>query len=137
MKRVTGLGGVFFKCKDPERTKRWYSEHLGITSGRNGALFKWRDPTHPQREHYTVWSPFPGKTRYFAPGRKGFMLNYMVQDIEALMAALRKERVRIVGGIEDYEYGKFAWIMDPEGNKIELWEPAAPGARQRGMARKK
>jgi predicted enzyme related to lactoylglutathione lyase len=133
MKRVTGLGGVFFKCKDPERTRKWYSEHLGIRSEEYGAIFKWREHEKGEREGYTVWSPFKARTRYFAPSKKAFMLNYRVADLESLMALLKKEKVEIIGGIERSEYGKFAWIMDPEGNKIELFEP--PG--ERGKKRKR
>jgi len=123
MKRVTGLGGVFFKCKNPEHLRRWYREHLGIKSDQHGATFQWLDPGRPGTKGHTIWAPFPSKTRYFSPGRGSFMLNYRVKNLKALLAALRKERVRIVGKIEEYEYGKFGWIMDPEGNKVELWEP--------------
>jgi catechol 2,3-dioxygenase-like lactoylglutathione lyase family enzyme len=124
MKRVTGLGGVFFKCKDPKRIREWYSRHLGIESEEYGAMFKWRDHDDPANEGYTVWAPFPNRTPYFGPGRKSYMLNYRVSNLVRLIAMLRKEHVTIVGGIETYDYGKFAWILDPEGNKIELFEPA-------------
>lgn len=123
MKRVTGLGGVFFKCNDPEGMKKWYLEHLGIASDQHGATFRWRDLDEPKKICSTVWSPFPSATNYFAPSEKPFMLNYRVENLRKFLDDLRKEGVKIVGEIEEYDYGKFGWIMDPEGNKIELWEP--------------
>ena len=123
MKRVTGLGGVFFKCNDPEKMKRWYRLHLGIESDQYGATFEWMDPDGHQEKCYTAWSPFSRDTKYFHPSEKPFMFNYRVDDLEALLEALRKEGVEVVGNVEEFEYGKFAWIMDPEGNKIELWQP--------------
>lgn len=124
MKRVTGLGGVFFKCKDPENIKQWYREHLGLPTDQYGAVFKWRDADDNEREGATVWSPFPEDTSYYDPSNKPFMLNYRVENLEALMRVLKDEGVEVIGEIEEYDYGKFGWIMDPEGNKIELWEPA-------------
>jgi predicted enzyme related to lactoylglutathione lyase len=123
MKRVTGLGGVFFKCHDPEKMQEWYRAHLGIESGKEGAVFKWRDFDVPGKTCITVWSTFPAGTKYFDPSQKPFMFNYRVDNLVALLEELRKEGVTIVGEIEEFEYGKFGWILDPEGNKIELWEP--------------
>ena len=123
MKRVTGLGGVFFKCNDPEKMKEWYRIHLGIDSANDGAPFKWRDIDSPEKKCLTAWSTFPAGTKYFDPSQKPFMFNYRVENLVALLDALRKEGVTVVGEIEEYEYGKFGWILDPEGNKIELWEP--------------
>ena len=123
MKRVTGLGGVFFKCSDPEAMKTWYRDHLGIASDQYGGMFRWRDPEKPDRECLTAWSPFSDSTKYFDPSTKEWMLNYRVEDLDALMEILKTEGVRVVGKVESYEYGKFGWILDPEGNKIELWEP--------------
>ena len=123
MKRVTGLGGVFFKCQDPEKIKQWYQEHLGIQSDQYGALFAWRSAENPEQKCTTTWGPFPEKTGYFAPSEKPYMFNYRVENLEKLLETLKNEGVEIVGEIEKYEYGKFGWIMDPEGNKIELWEP--------------
>jgi predicted enzyme related to lactoylglutathione lyase len=124
MKRVKGLGGVFFKCQDPEKMKEWYKKHLDIESGQYGGQFEWRkaesDDGFPG---YTAWGPFSADTQYFAPSEKPFMFNYRVDDLEALLKVLREEGVQVLDGMEDLEYGKFAWIMDPEGNKIELWEP--------------
>ncbi len=123
MKRVTGLGGVFFKTKDPEKTKEWYKKHLGIESDQYGGLFEWRDAAEPDKKCYTAWSPFSENTKYFSPSEKQFMFNYRVENLKALLEVLRQEGVEVVGEIEEYEYGKFGWILDPEGNKIELWEP--------------
>jgi predicted enzyme related to lactoylglutathione lyase len=120
---VTGLGGVFFKCDDPEKMKEWYRSHLGIETDQYGATFEWLDARGSQEKCYTAWSPFSRDTKYFQPSEKPFMFNYRVDDLDALLDALRKEGVKIVGTVEEYEYGKFAWIMDPEGNKIELWQP--------------
>jgi predicted enzyme related to lactoylglutathione lyase len=123
MKRVTGLGGVFFKCDDPEKMKEWYKNHLGIDAGQYGAVFKWRSPEDKEIMCTTAWNPFSRKSEYFAPSRKEHMFNYRVENLRELIDALRAEGVEIVGEIQEYDYGKFGWIMDPEGNKIELWEP--------------
>lgn len=126
MKRVTGLGGVFFKTPDPEALKTWYREHLGIESGPWGFTFSWREEDAPEKKGCTVWSPFPDSTKYFEPGGEPYMINYRVHDLEALLAALEAEGVRVVGGPDSDENGKFAWILDLEGRKIELWEPPEP-----------
>ena len=123
MKRVTGIGGVFFKCKDPESLKRWYHTHLGIESDQYGATFRWTQHPDPAKQGTTVWSPFVEDTKYFNPSEKPFMFNYRVENLVELLKVLREEGVQVVGEMEDYEYGKFGWIMDPEGNKVELWEP--------------
>jgi predicted enzyme related to lactoylglutathione lyase len=123
MKRVTGLGGVFFKCQDPEQMKEWYREHLGLESDKYGGMFTWRNPDAPEETCITAWSPLPVATTYFQPSENPFMFNYRVQNLMALLEELRKEGVTVVGEVEEFEYGKFSWIMDPEGNKIELWEP--------------
>ena len=123
MKRVTGIGGIFFKCKDPEEVKKWYNDHLGIKTDQYGGVFVWREHNDPEQKGYTAWSPFSDNSKYFSPSKKDFMFNYRVENLEKLLEALKKEGVEIVGEIEEYEYGKFGWIMDPEGNKIELWEP--------------
>lgn len=123
MKRVTGLGGVFFKCEDNEAQKQWYKKHLGIDSNQYGGMFTWRDMDHPEKKCSTAWNPFKKETKYFAPSEKPYMFNYRVENLVELLKVLREEGVQIVGEIEEYDYGKFGWIMDPEGNKIELWEP--------------
>ncbi len=122
-RRVTGIGGLFFKSRDPEKLKTWYKKHLHIDSGEYGAVFKWRHSDQPGKEGHTAWSIFPEDTTYYHPGKKDFMFNYRVENLEELLALLKKEGVEIVGEVETYPYGKFGWIMDPEGNKIELWEP--------------
>lgn len=123
MKRVTGIGGIFFKCKDPKKTKDWYRKHLGIQSGEYGGTFEWRHAEDKSKKGYTAWGPFSADTEYFRPSENDFMYNYRVADLEKLLKALKEEGVTVVGEIEEYEYGKFGWIMDPDGQKIELWEP--------------
>lgn len=124
-KRVTGLGGVFFKTADPKKLKAWYAKHLGLETDDYGATFKWIDPNDPDSKTpgMTVWGTFEEDTEYFNPSTKPFMFNYRVENLTALLAVLKEEGVTIVGNVEEYPYGKFGWIMDPEGNKIELWEP--------------
>ena len=128
MKRVTGLGGIFFKCKDTAKTSEWYKKHLGFNlEDWGGSVFNWVDENDPKIKGTTVWSPFKDDTEYFKPSDKQFMFNYRVDDLEALLKVLREEGVQIVGEIQEESYGKFGWIMDPEGNKIELWEPKDDG----------
>lgn len=124
MKRVTGVGGIFFKCEDPGAMYAWYEKHLGLKHdpATHGVMFHWRDADGDQKPAKTVWSLFPKDTKYFDPGRSSFMLNYRVDDLEALAGALRSEGVEVTGP-ESYDFGRFAWITDPEGNRIELWEP--------------
>jgi predicted enzyme related to lactoylglutathione lyase len=128
MKRVTGLGGVFFKTNGKEQLMAWYKAHLGLDTQDFGLMFKWREAESPAKVGYTVWSPFAKDTDYFAPSEKPFMFNYRVADLVGLIAALKHEGVKVVGDVEQHENGKFAWVLDPEGNKIELWEPVAPEA---------
>lgn len=124
MKRVTGLGGMFFKSRDPKKTLDWYRSHLGIDSEDwGGFAFQWLERDQPEEVGYTVWSAFPEDTKHFAPGQQSFMVNFRVDDLDGLIAALKTEGVEVVGGIEQHENGKFAWILDPEGRKVELWEP--------------
>jgi predicted enzyme related to lactoylglutathione lyase len=122
-KRVTGIGGIFFKTKDPEKMKKWYKIHLGLVVNEYGSVFEFRSTDEPEKKGYLVWSLFKEKTTYFEPSQKEFMINYRVENLEALVKELAKEGVQIVDEIEVYEYGKFVHILDPEGNKIELWEP--------------
>lgn len=123
MKRVTGIGGVFFKAKDPKALYAWYERHLGIRleSHGEGSIFKWSDDGDP--EGMTVWSIFPADTKYFGAGPQPFMINFRVADLDALLATLKQEGVTIDPHREDYDYGRFAWIVDPEGNRVELWAP--------------
>jgi predicted enzyme related to lactoylglutathione lyase len=123
MKRVTGIGGVFFKCKNTDNVKHWYDKHLGIKTDQYGGGFWWREHDDPDKKGFTAWSPFAQSSEYFKPNEKEFMFNYRVENLEKLLDVLREEGVEVVGDIEVYDYGKFGWIMDPEGNKIELWEP--------------
>lgn len=125
MKRVTGIGGIFFKCKDPEKMREWYKTHLGFDMGPYGAKLEWQQREGTAEPGYTLWTPFADDTKYFEPSSKDFMINYRVADIEALTKALKQEGVTVLDEIATYaEYGKFVHILDIEGNKIELWEPA-------------
>lgn len=123
MKRVTGIGGVFFKSSDPKKTKEWYAKHLGIEAGDYGASFEWRNADKPEEKGSTAWSVFKQDTTYLEPSKKEFMINYRVENLEWLVEQLKKEGVTICDTIETYDYGKFVHIMDNDGNKIELWEP--------------
>ena len=123
MKKVTGIGGIFFKCKDPEKVKEWYKLHLGLNTNPYGATFEWREDADSSKKGITQWSPFPDSTKYFEPSGQAFMINYRVENIEKLVEDLRKEGVNIVDKIESFSYGKFIHIIDVEGNKVELWEP--------------
>jgi predicted enzyme related to lactoylglutathione lyase len=124
MKKVTGIGGIFFKCKDPKKMKDWYKTHLGLNTNDYGATFEWREESDSLKKGATQWSPFDESTKYFEPSTKDFMINYRVADLEGLVQELKKEGVTIVDTIESYDYGKFVHIIDMEGNKVELWEPA-------------
>ena len=126
MKRVTGIGGIFFKANDPDTLKQWYREHLGIEADQHGATFEWRDAEDPSKPGQTVWSLFPANTEYFNPSTAPFMINYRVADLDGLLTALREAGVWVADKVESYDFGRFGWIMDPEGNRIELWEPAEP-----------
>ncbi|TMK43681.1 MAG: VOC family protein [Actinobacteria bacterium] len=121
--RVTGIGGIFFKAKDPKALAGWYRKHLGIQIEGSMALFEWRGGRGGKRMGHTVWSIFPADTTYFGKGRAGFMINYRVRDLKEVLAALRKEGVKVDPKVEDTPYGKFGWVTDPDGNRIELWEP--------------
>lgn len=123
MKKVTGIGGIFFKCKDPNKVKQWYKTHLGLNTNGYGTVFEWRQGADTSKKGFTQWSPFAETTEYFAPSTKDFMINYRVENLEELVAQLRKEGVVITDTIEKVEYGKFVHILVVEGNKVELWEP--------------
>ena len=124
MARVTGIGGIFFKGQDHKKLQSWYHEHLGIESeGESGHTFSWREQEDPDKTGMTVWSIFPGDTKYFDPGTSSFMINYRVEDLPGLLEKLRSEGVTVDSEMQEYSYGRFAWISDPEGNRIELWEP--------------
>jgi catechol 2,3-dioxygenase-like lactoylglutathione lyase family enzyme len=122
--RISGIGGIFFKAKDPDGLTQWYRSHLGIPVDEHGiAKFAWREDEHPATRALTVWAPFPDDTEYFGRASSQFMINYRVRDLDAVLAALREEGVWIDERREDSSYGRFAWIADPEGNRIELWQP--------------
>lgn len=129
MERVRGIGGVFFKARDPKALGAWYAKHLGLVlEGWGGALFPWRE--HDARgDACTVWSPFPADTKYFEPSASPFMINFRVDDLDAMFAQLRAAGVAVEERVERSELGAFGWVMDPEGNRIELWQP--PGATAR------
>ena len=123
IKKVTGIGGIFFKCKDPKKMREWYKTNLGLNTNQYGAVFEWRQGADSSQKGFTQWSPFNEKTKYFDPSTRDFMINYRVENMEDLVRELKKNSVEIVDTIETVEYGKFVHILDMEGNKIELWEP--------------
>ena len=126
MKRVTGIGGIFFKAKDPKKLAKWYAKHLGVEiEGETMSTFLWKDGATKPKPGSTIWAVFPKTTKYFKPSKSPFMINYRVHDLKALLKQLRKERVLIDEKTDQNEYGSFAWVTDPEGNRIELWEPPA------------
>jgi predicted enzyme related to lactoylglutathione lyase len=129
MQRVTGIGGIFFKAANSASLYDWYEKHLGIKQDfpGQGAMFHWRDAKDPEKPGITVWSIFPETTKYLDPSKSRFMINYRVENLDALLEALHAEGVEIDPKREDHDYGRFAWITDPEGNKIELWEPPKGG----------
>lgn len=124
MKRVTGIGGIFFTAKDPEMLRAWYKTHLGIDVQEwGGAAFSWADDAGRPTGGMTVWSINPDTTTYFEPSTKPFMVNYRVADLTALLQVLREEGCQVMDKVDDSDFGKFGWVIDPEGNKIELWQP--------------
>lgn len=133
LKRVTGIGGIFFKCKDPKQMREWYQTHLGIQTNQYGAVFEWRQGADSSQKGFTQWSPFKESTQYFAPSTKDFMINYRVDNLEALVEQLKKENVTITDSIESFDYGKFVHILDMEQNKIELWQPNDIAYEQMGI----
>ena len=123
IKRVTGIGGIFFKCKDPKALREWYQTHLGLNTNQYGSVFEWYQGADSTKKGFSQWSPFKETTKYFLPSTKEFMINYRVDHLELLLVELQKEGVTISDTLQSYDYGKFVHIMDLEGNKIELWEP--------------
>jgi catechol 2,3-dioxygenase-like lactoylglutathione lyase family enzyme len=125
---VTGLGGVFFRAKNPKKLGAWYKKHLGVPVEEwGGASFHWRDAKSPERKGYTAWSPFEARTKYFGPGKQGHMINYRVANLKKVLAQLKNEGVWVDPKSEESEFGKFGWIKDNEGNRVELWEPPSDG----------
>lgn len=123
LQKVTGIGGIFFKSKDPGKLREWYQVHLGLNTNKYGTVFEWRQGADTTKKGFTQWSPFIETTKYFEPSTKEFMINYRVENMEALVKQLKTNGVTVLDTIEAYDYGKFVHILDPEGNKIELWEP--------------
>ena len=123
MKRVTGIGGVFFKCKDPKKVTEWYQKHRGLDTNPYGASFEWYETPDSKDKAQTQWTPFAEDTKYFEPPKKDFMINYRVENLVSLIEELKKGGVTIVDEMETYDYGKFVHILDSEGNKVQLWEP--------------
>jgi catechol 2,3-dioxygenase-like lactoylglutathione lyase family enzyme len=124
MARVTGIGGVFFKARDPEGLRAWYRRHLGLDiQPWGGVAFRWRDGEQPGQDGVTVWTIFPSDTNYFAPSDAAFMINYRVANLRSVLDELRAEGCVVDDKIEESEFGKFGWVMDPERNRLELWEP--------------
>lgn len=122
MKKVTGIGGIFFKAKDADNMRKWYETHLGIKNEAYGTKFDWRDAEDADKKGYTLWAPFKAESKYFEPSEKEFMINFRVENMDELVKELQAEGITLLGEVQTYEYGKFAHIMDPEGNKIELFE---------------
>lgn len=126
MKRVTGIGGIFFKAKDAPALREWYQRHLGVdVQPWGGAAFSWADSNGTPTAGTTIWSVAPDTSNQFAPGTATFMVNYRVDDVHALVAALKAEGCNVLDKVDESEFGKFAWVIDPEGNKVELWQPPA------------
>lgn len=121
--KVTGLGGVFIKSDDPEGLKKWYADHLGLPCDQYGHLFTWRKLNDPDQLGHTQFSVFEQNTTYLKPSTRDYMINFRVDDLQSMIERLKSAGMEVVGEIEEYDYGKFGWVMDPEGNKIELWEP--------------
>ena len=122
--KVIGIGGILFKSKNPDKTKKWYEENLGLPTDQWGTMFKSRDIDNPDQVNYLQWSPFDKKTDYFDPSKKEFMINYRVQNIEEFVKVFKDKEITVLDEITEYDgIGKFVHILDPEGNKIELWEP--------------
>lgn len=130
MSRVVGIGGVFLKAKDPVALRAWYQKHLGLEiDSWGGMAFFWNRPDGPGTDGATIWSVFEEGSGYFAPSTARFMVNYIVRDLHAVLAELRSEGCDVDTKVEESEYGKFGWVMDPEGNRLELWEPPVPPAQ--------
>jgi len=137
--RVTGFGGIFFKAKNDKKLRAWYEKHLGLPldPAWGGWSIPWRDPKNPRKKGYSVWSVFPKDSEYFGSTKQPFMINYRVKDLKKLLAVLKKEGVGVDPKVEDTEFGKFGWVRDSEGNRIELWEPVRPPNRRQKRRKSK
>ena len=124
MERATGIGGIFFKAKDPDGLQKWYENHLGLKPDPDGCVvFLWRERDEAASKAPTVWASFPADTKYFGNGSQTAMVNYRVKNLDSMLAQLRSAKAKVDDKIEESEYGRFAWVTDPEGNRIELWQP--------------
>ncbi|MEX0660854.1 MAG: VOC family protein [Balneolaceae bacterium] len=123
MKKVTGIGGIFFKCEDPSKMKEWYKKHLGLQTDAYGTNFEWRQAENPEKKGFTQWSVNSKTSKYAGSADQQFMINYRVENLEKLVEQLRSEGVEVIDDIEAFDYGKFVHILDAEGNRVELWEP--------------
>jgi len=123
IRKVTGIGCIFIKCKYPKATREWYQKHLGLNTNKYGTVFEWWQGADSTKKGFTQWSAFSEKTKYFEPSTKDFMINYRVENLESLLEEFKKDGVTVVDTIQAVEYGKFVHILDGEGNKVELWEP--------------
>ena len=121
--RILGIGGIFFKSANKPQMQEWYGKNLGLADSGHGVMLPWREKDNPDSEQMTIWSIFPATTKYFEPSSASFMVNYIVDDLDALLERLAKQGVQIDPKRQDESYGRFAWIYDPDGNKIELWQP--------------
>lgn len=121
--KITGLGGIFFKSKDPNAMKQWYNDNFSMGTDQYGKSFAWRDVNNKEHIGHTQWSVMKDDTDYFDPGKQQYMINYRVENLEELLEELKSKGIKQIGGLDKYDYGNFAWVLDPEGNKIELWEP--------------
>lgn len=124
--RILGIGGIFFKSANQEEMRKWYSDHLGLADKGDGVILPWREKDNPDSEQMTVWSIFSADTKYLEPSHASFMVNYIVDNLDALLERLQQAGVQIDPKRQDESYGRFAWIYDPDGNKIELWQPLTP-----------
>lgn len=133
MSKVTGLGGIFFTSANPQELNNWYALHLGLATSPYGTTFEWREANNPAKKGSTTWSTFAQDAESFKPSAKPFMINYRVENLVALVEDLKKSGVRVVDEIAEYTYGKFVHVLDPEGNILELWEPAGEDAPDEEM----
>jgi len=122
MSHIKGIGGIFFKSQNPEQLKAWYQQHLGFPETEN-IMFGWQTLDNPHQRHDTIWSPFEQDTTYFSPGTASFMINYIVDDLDEALAELRAQGVQVDDRVESYDFGRFGWATDLDGNRFELWEP--------------
>jgi len=130
--RATGIGGIFLKAKDPRALKQWYADYLGMRMVASGTNFEWRQGMDSTKKGFTLWAPFKETTKYFQPSDKQFMINYRVEGLDALLAKMKQHGIMPTDSVEHSSYGSFGHLMDPEGNKIELWEPDDVGYAKLG-----